>query len=93
MTIMTTYYANVYIGSLTENTRSLLVGAAGRGVVDDHADAAVFPLARGFTALISTASVLLAVERAAYVALVVFGLNTFEAGEAVVVAVVCVVPG
>ncbi len=84
-------YVALRTTSLTEDARGLLVGAAGWGFVDDYTDAAVVPVARVFTALLSTASVLLAVKRTAYVALVMFGLDTFQVGEAVVVAVVCVV--
>jgi len=69
------------------------VGAANWRIVDDHTDAAIVAVARVFTALLSTASILLAVERTAYVALVVFGLEAFQFGEAAGVAEICVVAG
>jgi len=86
-------YTRLYGSELTEDARCLLAAAAGWGFADDYTNAAVLPVARPFPALLSTASVLLAVERTAYVAPVVFGLDTFQVGEAVAVAVLCVVAG
>jgi len=78
---------------LTEDARGLLGVIAVFAPLDNHANAAVVPVARPFPALLSAASVRFAVERTANVALAVFGLDAFHVGEAVAVAEICVVAG